>query len=69
VSGSGAQEEQIALVLKGHERLKGEFGQLEPVLLRERYEKESRPIVIGPSSCHDKTLEFWVEAYFAKSQG
>lgn len=43
--------------------------QLDPVLLRERYEKELRPIVIGPSSWHDKTLEFWVEAYFAKPQG
>jgi Nucleotidyltransferase of unknown function (DUF6036) len=43
--------------------------QLDPAVLRARYQKELRPIVIGPPSRHDATLEFWVEAYFAKSQG
>ena len=38
---------------------------LDPVVLRERYEKELRPIVIGPVSRHDTTLELWLEAYFA----
>jgi hypothetical protein len=42
--------------------------QLDPVVLRERYEKELRSILIGPPSRHDRTVEFWVEAYFAKSQ-
>jgi len=40
---------------------------LDPAVLRERYEKEM--IVIGPSSQHGRTLEFWIEAYFEKSQG
>ncbi|HKO03839.1 MAG TPA: DUF6036 family nucleotidyltransferase [Candidatus Acidoferrales bacterium] len=37
---------------------------LDPAILRERYEKELRPIVIGPESRHDATLEFWLRAYF-----
>ncbi len=41
---------------------------LDAVILRERYEKELRPILIGPPSWHDATLEFWMEAYFAKPQ-
>ena len=42
---------------------------LDPKILRERYEKELRPLLIGPQSRHDATLEFWLEAYFGKSQG
>ncbi len=38
---------------------------LDPAILRERYEKEMVPI--GPSSQHDRTLEFWIEAYFKNS--
>lgn len=41
---------------------------LDPTVLRERYEKELRPILIGPPSRHDATLEFWLEAYFAMPQ-
>jgi Nucleotidyltransferase of unknown function (DUF6036) len=41
---------------------------LDSVVLRERYEKELRPILIGPPSRHDATLEFWLEAYFARSR-
>jgi hypothetical protein len=41
---------------------------LDPAVLRERYQKEMRPIVIGLPSQHDKTLEFWIEAYFGKSR-
>jgi uncharacterized nucleotidyltransferase DUF6036 len=37
---------------------------LDPAILRERYERELRPIVIGPESRHDATLEFWLRAYF-----
>lgn len=37
---------------------------LSPALLRERYEKELRPILIGPESRHDATVEFWLRAYF-----
>ena len=37
---------------------------LVPAILRERYEKELRPILIGPESRHDATLEFWLSAYF-----
>jgi len=37
---------------------------LDPAILRERYEKELRPILIGPESRHDATLEFWLRAYF-----
>lgn len=42
---------------------------LDPAVLRERYEKELRPILIGPPSAHDTTLQFWLEAYFAKLRG
>jgi len=37
---------------------------LDPSILKERYEKELRPILIGPESRHDATLEFWIKAYF-----
>jgi hypothetical protein len=40
---------------------------LDPVVLRERYETELRPILIGPPSQHDATLKFWLEAYFVAS--
>lgn len=38
---------------------------LKPDVLRERYAKELRPILIGPVDRHDRTLEFWIEAYFS----
>jgi hypothetical protein len=41
---------------------------LDSNVLRERYEKELRAILIGPPNRHDATLEFWVEAYFVKPQ-
>ena len=37
---------------------------LDPVLLRERYETELRPIIIGDLARHDQTLALWLEAYF-----
>ncbi len=42
--------------------------QLDPTVLRQRYEKELRPGLIGPATRHDATLEFWLEAYFVKPQ-
>jgi len=36
---------------------------LDPAVLTDRYEKELRPILIGPPE-HDATLKFWLEAYF-----
>jgi hypothetical protein len=41
---------------------------LHPSVLRERYAKELRPILIGPPDRHDATLEFWMEDYFARPQ-
>ena len=41
---------------------------LDPKILRERYENELRPIIIGPPSQHDLTLEFWLEAYFGGTE-
>lgn len=41
---------------------------LDPAILRQRYEDELRPIVIGLASQHDMTLEFWLAAYFAAPQ-
>ena len=38
---------------------------LDPVLLRERYATELRPIVIGDLARHDQTLALWLESYFA----
>jgi len=37
---------------------------LDPYLLRERYQEELRPNLIGPAVRHDATLNFWLEAYF-----
>ena len=37
---------------------------LDPAILKERYEEELRPILIGPPDRHDNTLKFWIEAYF-----
>lgn len=37
---------------------------LDRAILRSRYEKELKPSLIGPPEQHDKTLEFWLEAYF-----
>jgi len=37
---------------------------LDPALLRTRYRKELRPIVIGDPERHDRTLEMWIESYF-----
>ncbi len=37
---------------------------LDEKLLRVRYRRELRPIVIGDPERHDRTLEMWIEAYF-----
>ena len=37
--------------------------QLDAKIVRERYEKELRPILIGPPNWHDTVLAFWIEAY------
>ena len=37
---------------------------LDPVVRRERYETELRPIIIGDLARHDQTLALWLEAYF-----
>jgi Nucleotidyltransferase of unknown function (DUF6036) len=37
---------------------------LDPAILRERYGKELRSILIGDLRQHDQTLEFWIEGYF-----
>ena len=39
---------------------------LDPEVLRERYTKELRPIMLGVIRQHDITLELWIEAYFNK---
>ncbi|MDE3136011.1 MAG: hypothetical protein KGL59_05530, partial [Acidobacteriota bacterium] len=42
---------------------------LEPRVLRERYESELKSYLIGPPDRHNRTLEFWLEAYFERSDG
>jgi hypothetical protein len=42
---------------------------LEAGILRTRYTEELRPLLIGDVRQHDQTLEFWIEAYFALSEG
>jgi Nucleotidyltransferase of unknown function (DUF6036) len=37
---------------------------LDSAILRKRYEEELTVNLIGPKSQHDKTLEFWLAAYF-----
>lgn len=39
---------------------------LDPNVLRERYERELKSYLIGPPAWHDRTLEFWLEAYFER---
>jgi hypothetical protein len=39
--------------------------QLNADILRARYEKELRSILIGPLDRHDTTIDFWIEAYFS----
>jgi Nucleotidyltransferase of unknown function (DUF6036) len=39
---------------------------LEPKTLRERYKTELRFALTGSPDYHDKTLEFWIEAYFSE---
>lgn len=42
---------------------------VDPHILRERYETELRPNLIGSPEQHDQTLKFWLEAYFAEQEG
>lgn len=42
---------------------------LDAGILRTRYSEELRPLLIGDVRQHDQTLEFWIEAYFARSEG
>jgi hypothetical protein len=37
---------------------------LDAAILRERYCRELRSILIGDPKQYDQTLEFWIEAYF-----
>ena len=37
---------------------------LDASLLRARYRRELRPIIIGDPERHDRTLEMWIQAYF-----
>jgi hypothetical protein len=37
---------------------------LDPQVLRQRYQDELRPIMLGDLGVHDQTLEMWIEAYF-----
>lgn len=37
---------------------------LDPSVLRQRYQEELRPILIGDLRNHDLTLEMWIESYF-----
>lgn len=41
---------------------------LDPSVLRERYEQELRVNLTGPPERHDRTLEFWLEAYFTEPE-
>jgi len=42
---------------------------LSPAVLRTRYKRELRPIIIGDQKKHDRTLEMWIEAYFHGRSG
>ena len=37
---------------------------LDREILRTRYQKELRPIIIGDPDVHDRTLQMWIDAYF-----
>ena len=37
---------------------------LKATILRTRYQRELRPIIIGDAEQHDRTLEMWIAAYF-----
>jgi len=36
---------------------------LSPGVLRTRYQRELRPIIIGDREKHDRTLDMWIESY------
>ena len=36
---------------------------LDAALLRTRYQRELRPIIVGDPQQHDRTLDMWIEAY------
>jgi len=38
---------------------------LDPQVLRQRYQDELRPIMLGDPKVHDQTLDMWIEAYFS----
>ena len=38
---------------------------LDAKVLRARYRRELRPIIIGDPDQHDRTLQMWIDAYFA----
>jgi hypothetical protein len=38
---------------------------LDPKVLRDRYQNQMRPAVVGDTDYHNATLEFWIEAYFS----
>jgi len=40
---------------------------LDAKILRARYQRELRPIIIGDPDQHDRTLEMWIEAYLHSS--
>ena len=42
---------------------------LDAKVLRARYQRELRPIIIGDAERHDRTLEMWIEAYFTPPTG
>ena len=37
---------------------------LDANILRVRYQRELRPIIIGDAEQHDRTLTMWIDAYF-----
>lgn len=39
---------------------------LDPEVLRTRYQRELRPIIIGDVERHDRTLALWLDAYFRR---
>ena len=69
MSASLCAERRSALNLPLHKAYDLFFNRGSNCQWRKRYEKELRPILIGPPERHDATLKFWLEAYLDKPAG
>lgn len=42
-----------------------QIARLDPAMLRARYRRELRPVVVGDPAQHERTLDMWISAYLS----